>query len=203
MNRRRLLRLSFLRIALVALLWSAFALAHAQTKKVLLIDADMRRPALVKQLGLDATKPGLSSVVAGAASLAACLQSVGGSSLHVITSGPVPPNPLELILSHRFKEVLKNCAAAYEIIVIDSPPVQLVSDAVVLSTMSTGVLFVVKADSTPYQMVRRGLHALQGADAALFGVVLNQLDFKKADRYYGAYTGYTKYDDAGYYTKPT
>ena len=80
---------------------------------------------------------------------------------------------------------------------------QLVSDAVVLSTMSTGVLFVVKADSTPYQMVRRGLHALQGADATLFGVVLNQLDFKKADRYYGAYTGYTKYNDAGYYTKPT
>jgi capsular exopolysaccharide synthesis family protein len=179
------------------------ALAHAQTKKVLLIDADMRRPSLVKQLGLDKAKPGLSSVVSGASSLSECVQTVGGSSLHVITSGPVPPNPLELILSHRFKEVLKHCAAAYEIIVMDSPPVQLVSDAVVLSTMSTGVLFVVKADSTPYQMVRRGLRALQGADATLFGVVLNQLDFKKADRYYGAYTGYTKYDDAGYYTKPT
>lgn len=179
------------------------ALAHAQTKKVLLIDADMRRPSLVRQLGLDKAKPGLSSVVSGAASLAECLQAVGGSSLHVITSGPVPPNPLELILSHRFKEVLKHCVAAYEIIIIDSPPVQLVSDSVVLSTLATGVLFVVKADSTPYQMVRRGLRALQGTDATLFGVVLNQLDFKKADRYYGAYTGYTQYDDAGYYTKPT
>lgn len=179
------------------------ALAHAQTKKVLLIDADLRRPSLVKKLGLDAAKPGLSSVVSGGSSLAECLQAVGGSSLHVITSGPVPPNPLELILSHRFKEVLKHCAAAYEIIVIDSPPVQLVSDAVVLSTAVTGVLFVVKADSTPYQMARRGLHALRGVDAPLFGVVLNQLDFKKADRYYGAYTGYTQYDDAGYYTKPS
>lgn len=179
------------------------ALAHAQTKKVLLIDADMRRPSLVKQLDLDGAKPGLSNLVSGTASFADCLQGVNGSSLHAITSGPIPPNPLELILSHRFKEALKQYAASYEIIVVDSPPVQLVSDAVVLSTMATGVLFVIKADSTPYQLVRRGIRALQGADAALFGVVLDQLDFKKADRYYGAYTGYAKHDYDGYYTKPT
>lgn len=177
------------------------ALAHAQTKKVLLINADMRRPSIAEQLDLDTAKPGLSSVVSGTSNLADCVQAVGGSSLHIITSGPIPPNPLELLLSQRFKEVLRVCNGAYDIIILDSPPVQLVSDAVVLSTMATGVLFVMKADSTPYQLARRCTRTLSAAGATLFGVVLNQLEFKKADHYYGAYTSYAKYKhkhDAGY-----
>jgi capsular exopolysaccharide synthesis family protein len=177
------------------------ALAHAQTKRVLLIDADMRRPSLAKHLHLDTANPGLSTLVSGTAKFDDCVQAVDGSTLHVITSGPIPPNPLELILAHRFKEVLQMCEKEYDIIIIDSPPVQLVSDAVVLSTMATGVLFVVKADSTPYQLARRGIRTLLEADATLFGVTLNQLDFKKADRYYGAHTGYSKYNYEGYYTK--
>jgi len=179
------------------------ALAHAQTKKVLLINADMRRPSIAELLALDAAKPGLSSVVSGASNLADCLQGVSGSSLHIITSGPIPPNPLELLLSQRFKEVMRVCNGAYDIIILDSPPVQLVSDAVVLSTMATGVLFVVKADSTPYQVARRCTRTLVGAGATLFGVVLNQLEFKKADHYYGAYTSYAKDKYAAYRGTPT
>ena len=177
-------------------------ISHSQTKKVLLIDADMRRPTVAKTLGLDSGKPGLSMLVSGSATLEHCLQSIEGSSLRVITAGAIPPNPLELILSQKFKDTLDFLSKHFDLIILDSPPVQLVSDAVVLSTMATGVIFVVKAESTPYQVSKRCIRTLIAAEASLFGVVVNQLDFKKADRYYGAYTGYASSGYDGYYAKP-
>jgi len=175
------------------------ALAQAQSKRVLLIDADLRRPSIAEQLGLDPAKPGLTSLLSGSASFAECLQQIEGTSLYVITSGTIPLNPLELIMSQRFQQLIKALSGTCDMLIIDSPPVHLVSDAIVLSTMATGVAYVVKADSTPYPLVRRCIRALDEADAKLFGIMLNQLDFKKAARYYGAYTGaYYKYD--GYYT---
>jgi capsular exopolysaccharide synthesis family protein len=180
------------------------ALAHAQTKKVLLIDSDMRRPTISNILDIDPMKPGLSALVAGTADLQECVQTIPESSLDIITVGNIPPNPLELILSHKFKEMMAELSQQYDIIILDSPPVHLVSDAVVLSTMATGVIFVVKADSTPYQVARRSIRALISAEATLFGVAINQLDFKKADRFYGAYSGYQSSGyDGGYYAKQT
>ena len=176
------------------------ALAEAQTKRALIIDADLRRPSVANQLGLDPTKPGLTSLLAGTATFAQCLQQVPGSSLYAIAAGPVPLNPLEIMLSKRFENLIKALSGTCDILVIDSPPVHLVSDALVLSKMATGVLFVVKADATPYPLARRCIRALEEVGAKLFGVTLNQLDFKRAERYYGAYTGsYYKYD--GYYTQ--
>lgn len=175
------------------------ALAEAQTKRALLVDADLRRPSVATQLGLDPHHPGLTSLLAGTATFAQCLQRVPGSSLYCLTAGPIPLNPLEMILSKRFEHLVKALAGTCDVLVIDSPPVHLVSDALVLSKMATGVMFVVKADATPYPLARRSIRALEDVGAKLFGVTLNQLDFKKAERYYGAYTGsYYKYD--GYYT---
>jgi capsular exopolysaccharide synthesis family protein len=176
------------------------ALAQAQTKRVLLIDADLRRPSVGEKLGLDPKKPGLTNLLSGSATFAECLQRVEGTSLYAIATGPVPVNPLELILSRRFEALIKALSGTCDFLVIDSPPVHLVSDALVLSKMVTGVMFVVKADSTPYPLARRCIRALNEVDAKLFGITLNQLDFKRAERYYGAYTGaYYKYD--GYYTR--
>jgi capsular exopolysaccharide synthesis family protein len=176
------------------------ALAQAQNKRVLLVDADLRRPAVTATLGLDPHKPGLTNLLSGSATFAECLQRVPGTSLYAISTGPIPPNPLELILSKRFEALVKALAGTCDFLVVDSPPVHLVSDALVLSKMATGVMFVVKADSTPYPLARRCIRALHEVDAKLFGVTLNQLDFKRAERYYGAYTGaYYKYD--GYYTR--
>jgi capsular exopolysaccharide synthesis family protein len=176
------------------------ALAHAQAKRVLLIDADLRRPSVGEKLGLDPKKPGLTNLLSGSATFAECLQRVEGTSLYAISTGPVPVNPLELILSKRFEALVKALAGTCDFLIIDSPPVHLVSDALVLSKMVTGVMFVVKADSTPYPLVRRCIRALEDVDAKLFGITLNQLDFRRAERYYGAYTGaYYKYD--GYYTR--
>lgn len=171
------------------------ALAHAQTKRVLLIDADMRRPSIAKVLGLDNTHPGLSMLVLGMVKLEACVYKIEGSTLEVLTAGSIPPNPLELLLSEKFKELLAELGEKYDAIFIDSPPVQLVSDAVVLASMATGVVFVLKADATPFQLARRAIRTLQRGGAPMFGIVLNQANFKK-EEYYG---GYGKYNYHSYY----
>ncbi|MDD2720000.1 MAG: polysaccharide biosynthesis tyrosine autokinase [Gallionella sp.] len=171
------------------------ALAHAQTKRVLLIDADMRRPSIAKVLGLDNTHPGLSMLVLGMVKLENCVYKIEGSTLDVLTAGSIPPNPLELILSEKFKGLLAELSKQYDIIMIDSPPVQLVSDAVVLASMATGVVFVLKADSTPFQLARRAIYSLQRSGANMFGVVLNKANFRN-EEYYG---GYGKYNYHAYY----
>lgn len=171
------------------------ALAHAQTKRVLLIDADMRRPTIAKVLGLDNTHPGLSMLVLGMVTLEACVYKIEGSTLDVLTAGSIPPNPLELLISEKFKDLLAKLGETYDTIIIDSPPVQLVSDAVVLASMATGVVFVLKADATPFPIARRAIQALQRGGASMFGVVLNQTNFKN-EEYYG---GYGKYNYHAYY----
>lgn len=169
------------------------ALAHSQTKRTLLIDADMRRPAITKGLDLAPGAKGLSELVAGTAVLDDCLQAVPGSTLSVLGSGRIPPNPLELLLSQKFKSTLDELAAIFDIIVIDSPPVELVSDALVISAHATGVIYTVKAADTPYPLARKGLQRIRRADGEVMGVVLNRFDFKQAEKYYGEYSGYGKY----------
>lgn len=171
------------------------AMAHAQTKRVLLIDGDMRRPSIAKTLGLDNTHPGLSMLVLGMKKLEDCVYKIEGSSLDVLTAGSIPPNPLELLISDRFKELLSDLGEIYDVIIIDSPPVQMVSDAVVLASMATGVVFVLKADATPFQLARRTIQALQRGGASMFGLVLNQANFKN-EEYYGSYG---KYNYHAYY----
>jgi polysaccharide biosynthesis transport protein len=175
-----------------------FALAEAQVKRVLLVEADLRRPSITNQLNLDPSKPGLTDLLSGSATFSACLQRVEGSSLFVLTSGAVPINPLELILSQRFQNLMKGLAGTCDMLVIDAPPVHLVSDALVLSRLATGVLFVVRADRTPYPLAKSCLRALSDVYAKVFGIALNQLDLKKAERYYGSYYGsYARYGGYG------
>jgi capsular exopolysaccharide synthesis family protein len=168
-------------------------MTHAMTKKTLLIDSDMRRPSVARGYGLDLLAPGLSDLVAGTAKLSECLHRVEGSNLMVMTSGAIPPNPLELLHSDRFAQTLKALASDFEIIIIDSPPVELVSDALVLAALASGVIFVTKAQSTPYPMARKALQRLRRADAHIVGIVLNALDFNKAEKHYGDYSGYGKH----------
>ena len=169
------------------------AFAFSQIKKTLLVEADMRRPKIARVLGADEHRAGLSELVAGSASLDTCVYPAENSNLWVLQSGRVPLNPLELISSHRFAEVMETLKKAFDVIVIDSPPLQLVSDALVLSQYATSVVYVVKADSTPYPLARHGLTQMKRvSESALVGVgaVLNQLDIDKANKYYGEYRGY-------------
>ena len=173
------------------------ALAHAQTQRVLLIDADLRAPSVAEGLGLNPAAPGLVDLVTGAASFRECLQRVSGSSLYVMTAGSAVSDPLDLILSARFRQVIEALSQASDILVMDSPPIHPVSDAAALSKFATGVVLIVKADSTPKYLARRSIQALHSVNAKLLGVVLNQLDFSKVRPYYGGYDS----TYAGYYPR--
>lgn len=177
------------------------ALAHAQTKKTLLIDADLRRPSVGKTFGLEPSSAGLSDLVAGTAKFADCLHRLKDTNLVIVSCGPIPPNPLELLHSERFRQTIKMLTEHFDIIVIDSPPVELVSDALVIAAQVTGVLFVVKAMSTPAPLARKAIQRLRRAGGNLMGVVLNALDFDKAGKYYGEHFGYdSKYSADSYYS---
>lgn len=169
------------------------ALSHAQTQRTLLLDADLRRPSLSKALDLAPKAKGLSTYVAGETPLSECIQLVEGSRLHVMPSGPLPPNPLEMISSKRFKERMAELSEQYDMIIMDSPPVELVSDALMLCSVATGVIYVTKAMDTATPIVAKGLERVRRADGHVLGVVLNQLDFRRASKYYGDYSGYGQY----------
>jgi capsular exopolysaccharide synthesis family protein len=170
-----------------------FALSQAKTKKVVLVEADMRRPSFQQVMNLHESQIGLSELVSGANGLEDVLLQIDGTPLHVISSGRIPPNPLELIVSQRFRDVLAQLHERYEMVVIDCPPVQAVSDALMIGTLCTGLVYMVKADDTPLPLAKKGLKRIAAAGLPLFGVVLNQQDFKRAERYYGEYSGYGKY----------
>ena len=167
--------------------------ALGQVKKVLLVDGDLRRPKISKLVGRDLRAPGLADLVAGQAQVSQCVFFDERAGIHILPSGTVPPNPLELLSSKRFADVVTKLKDAFDVIVIDSAPLQLVSDAQVLSQFATSVIYVVKADATPYQVAQNGLKKLRRVGAPVLGVVLNQLDLEKAEKYYGEYSGYKSY----------
>jgi succinoglycan biosynthesis transport protein ExoP len=169
------------------------ACALGQVKKVLLVDGDLRRPKIGKLVNRDSRSPGLADLVAGQAQVSQCVFFDERAGIHILPAGTVPPNPLELLSSRRFEDVITKLKEAFDIVLIDSAPLQLVSDAQVLSQFATSVIYVVKADSTPYQVAQNGIKKLRRVSAPILGVVLNQLDLEKAEKYYGEYSGYRSY----------
>jgi capsular exopolysaccharide synthesis family protein len=169
------------------------ACALGQVKKILLVDGDLRRPKIGKLVGRDMRSPGLADLVAGQAQVSQCVFFDERAGIHILPSGTVPPNPLELLSSRRFSEVISKLKEAFDVVIVDSAPLQLVSDAQVLSQFATSVIYVVRADATPYQVAQNGLKKLRRVNAPLLGVVLNQLDLEKAEKYYGEYSGYKSY----------
>ena len=165
--------------------------------RVLLVDADMRRPTLAKLFELPVGTPGLANILAGTATLQECLRELDGVS--VITAGTVPPNPLELLCSARFEPLMLELVKGYDRIIIDSPPTQAVSDALVLGSMADALIYVVKAESTAVPLVVKGVGQLLQRNAPVIGVVLNQVDVGRARKYGYGYDGY--YDYYGYSTQ--
>lgn len=171
---------------------SNLSYAYAQLEKVLLIDADLRKPTVAKRFGLPAFQPGLANYLAETESLDDCIVTDEKSGVDLLTAGSIPLNPLELLSSPRFEAMLVELKTRYSKIIIDTPPVHAVSDALVLSRFADAVVLVVKADHTRSGMVQLSLSKLVTAHAKVFGVVLNDLDIKKAEKYYGS-VGYYQY----------
>jgi succinoglycan biosynthesis transport protein ExoP len=158
---------------------------------VLIIDCDLRKPSVHKVLGVDHVL-GLSTYLTGRGELDAVIQKLPIANLSVLTSGRIPPNPAEMISSARMKEMLASLSERYDHIIIDSPPLLKVTDPVILSTLSDGVILVVHGGKSTREVLRRTRHELSMAGAKIFGVVLNNVDAGNEgyDEYYGAYSDY-------------
>lgn len=175
------------------------AFAMGQLGKTLLIDADLRKPSVAKRFDLPGFQPGLTNLVAGTHTLDECLCNDTASSIDVITAGSSSPNPQELLLSSGFNAAIEKLKAKYDHIIIDTAPTQAVSDAIIVSESCDTLLYVVKADATNEKLVSSGLERFMRIGKRIDGVILNQVDVKKAGSTY-AYTGY--YDQYGYGAQP-
>jgi capsular exopolysaccharide synthesis family protein len=175
---------------------TAAALAEVMAdseNRVLLVDADMRRPRLHRVFNVP-NAAGLSSLILGQGLLDDALKSTMVPGLSVLPCGPVPPNPAELLHTEAFGALLEQLEKRFDRIIIDSPPVAVVADAVVISTRVAGTLMVLKAGVTSRDVAKRAVRALADVNARIFGAVLNDLDLE--DQKYGQYYYYYRY---GYY----
>ena len=170
------------------------AFALGQMERVLLIDADMRRPTLAKNFDLPIGTPGLANLIAGTAKLDECIKSIDG--INVLSAGAVPPDPLELLSSERFSKLIEFLRSKYDRVIIDSPPTQAVSDALVLGTLANALIYVIRSEHTATPLVIKGIGQLLQNNAPVTGIVLNQVDIQKAKKYGYSYDGY--YDYYGY-----
>ncbi len=174
---------------------SSIVLAQGGTR-VLLIDADMRRPAVHPRFGLSG-KIGLSTLLTGGSTFAETIQKVPEApSLDIIASGPVPPFPAELLGSEAMRTMLLNAAATYEYIVIDSPPILSVTDGVILARDADAVVLVVRHGKSSKHIIRRARDLLIRAGAPISGIVLNAVDLNSPE-----YQGY--YGQSGYHYSGT
>ncbi len=166
---------------------------------ILIIDADLRRPSVARTLGISNEK-GLSSFLTGAHTLDEVLiQYEGVPNLWVLPAGPRPPDPAELLSSHMMTATLEGLLKRFTQIVIDSPPVLLVTDGVVLSALVDGVILVVASGVTARGALARARRVLDNAGARVLGIVLNKVDMR-FDTYYGSYYGsyYGPYSESYY-----
>jgi len=172
------------------------AMAMGKMERVLLIGADLRRPSLGRALGLDKGKAGLTDILVETAEFKQCFHHLDHADIDVLLCGQIPPNPLEMLSSKRFAALLGVLEKNYDRIIIDSPPLQAVSDSLVLSRYAKAVVYVVEADKTHEKAIRGGIKQLQQQQAPLVGLVLNKVDVAKAAKYGYSYGGY--YDHYGY-----
>jgi succinoglycan biosynthesis transport protein ExoP len=152
--------------------------------RVLLIDADLRRPSVHKTLGMG-PRSGLSNVLTGSATVQQTITlSPILSNLYILPAGTPPPNPAELLASANMKELIDQLRGQYDHIVIDTPPTLSVTDAVVLSPRADATILVIRSGQTTKQALRRSRDILMQVNAHVAGVLLNAVDLTSPDYYY-------------------
>jgi capsular exopolysaccharide synthesis family protein len=173
------------------------AIALSQSgQTVCLVDADLRRPMVNEYLGVS-RDAGLTTALLGSADVNDLLQPWGEGNLFVLASGQIPPNPSELLGSGEMKDLIKRLEEAFDVVIIDAPPLLPVTDAAVLVQHVGGVVVVVGSNSIKRNELAKSLQALELVGAKLLGVVLNRLPVKGADAYPYAYSSYHSFADSG------
>jgi polysaccharide biosynthesis transport protein len=159
----------------------------AQTDaNVLVIDADMRRPRLHQVFEME-NRAGLSSVLSSEITsndLLSVVKRYKNTNIHLLPSGPIPPNPAELLGSAQMRTLLERASAEFKYVIIDSPPIASFTDGVLVSSIVDGVLLVVQGGKTSRQVVKRTRQMLQEIGAKVIGVVLNKIDLRSQEYYY-------------------
>ena len=158
--------------------------------RVMLIDADMRRPGLHRTMELP-NEVGLSHILTGQARVREAVQRTSEPNLFVMSAGHVPPNPSELLHSERMKQLIANLEAGpFDWIIMDTPPVLAVTDAVILAPYMSGLVFVIGAEMTRRAHAERAIQTIQGGKPNIIGAVLNRVDLNRNKYYYSRYYGY-------------
>ena len=151
-------------------------------KRVILIDCDLRKPKIHTIFNLS-NLAGLTTVLAENFAYKVFIQSISKGKLDVLTSGPIPPNPSELLGSERMKLLLDKIKEDYDMIILDSPPVGIVTDAAVLSTIADGTIIVCESGATEINVIKAAKASLDKVNANIIGVIINKAPVKKGEYY--------------------
>lgn len=174
---------------------TAFATASGfarMGRRVLLVDADMRRPSVHHKIGHD-NRRGLSSLLVSQDPAASAIVESGLPNFSLLPSGPIPPSPTELLTSPRMIALLDEFASNYDVVLLDSPPVLGLADAPALAALADGVVFVIEAERGRRGALKTALKRLRSVNALLLGAVLTKFDPSKASNRYSEYYGYSYY----------
>ncbi len=174
----------------------AYVLAETGNK-VCLVDADMRSPKVHKYLKIK-NDTGLSNFLSGQANLEKCLFKTKYENLYVIKSGALPPNPAELLNGKFMDTLFDSLEKIFDYIIIDTPPMNIVSDAMVVASHKTAILFVVRENDSVHSEFKESLRNIEMANLDLIGVVINDASFEPKGGRYGKYRRYGRYKRYGY-----
>lgn len=174
---------------------SSFAIAQGLARmgrKVLLVDIDLRRPSIHRRLAMD-NEQGMTTLLTSQATIDSVVRESGHAGLSVITSGPVPPSPTELIASTRMEELIEELTARYDVVVFDCPPILGLADAPLMSALVDGVVFIIESERARRGSLKASLRRLRTMRPMLLGAVLTMFDPSKAGHRYSEYYGYEYY----------
>jgi len=163
------------------------AVTYAQAdQKVLVIDADLRKPTM-HRIFRQSNRTGLSTVLTNQSDVNHEIKSTDIPNLHILTSGPIPPNPSELLNSNRMRTLLEELKQSYTRIIIDTPPTLVITDAQIVSTLCQGVILVIDSEKVKKDAAIKAKASLDKVNANIIGVVLNNVSQKNNDSYYYYY----------------
>lgn len=175
---------------------TSFAIAEAFTKigkKVLLIDADIRKSVVATRRGVTSSVSGLSQYLSGQKSLEQVICETDIENLDMIIAGPYAPNPAELLDGPELEKLLKMARETYDYVFIDTPPMANLIDGAIVARQSDGAVIVIKHNTVSYRLVQRVKAQIEKSGCRILGTVLTQVNMKE-DRYYGKYGKYGSYD---------
>ena len=171
-----------------------FGVVSAQAgSRVCLIDSDLRRPALHRLFGVENNR-GLTTALLDGLPFAEVARPTRIPNLSLLTSGPLPRNPAEMVASKRMRELLSGAAETFDLVVCDSPPVIAVSDGVNLAAQCDGVIFAVRVGMVSHEVVHRAIEQIEAVKGRILGVLLNSVNLNRDGYYYPYYRYYQSYN---------